>query len=42
MKVNDPVPDFSLQDESGAVRSLKEFLGHDVVLFFYSRANTPG
>lgn len=35
-------PDFILQDETGAWRSLVEFRGKNVVLFFYPHDNTPG
>ena len=35
-------PDFTLADETGALRSLSEFAGKRVVLYFYPRDNTPG
>jgi peroxiredoxin Q/BCP len=35
-------PDFSLQDETGAVRSLSEFRGQPLVLYFYPKDDTPG
>jgi len=37
-----PAPEFSLTDETGAVRSLSEFRGHPVVLYFYPKDDTPG
>ncbi len=37
-----PAPDFELPDETGAVRSLKEFRGKPVVLYFYPKDDTPG
>jgi peroxiredoxin Q/BCP len=37
-----PAPEFSLEDETGAVRSLSEFRGHPVVLYFYPKDDTPG
>lgn len=37
-----PAPDFELPDETGAVRSLKEFRGQPVVLYFYPKDGTPG
>jgi peroxiredoxin Q/BCP len=37
-----PAPDFELADETGALRSLKEFRGKPVVLYFYPKDNTPG
>lgn len=38
----DDAPEFSLPDHTGTVRSLSEFRGHPVVLWFYPAANTPG
>jgi peroxiredoxin Q/BCP len=35
-------PEFSLQDETGTVRSLSEFRGQPVVLYFYPKDDTPG
>lgn len=35
-------PQFSLPDESGKVRSLDEFLGKWIVLYFYPKDDTPG
>ncbi len=35
-------PEFSLPDETGAVRSLSEFRGRPVVLYFYPKDDTPG
>jgi peroxiredoxin Q/BCP len=37
-----PAPEFSLEDEKGAIRSLSEFRGHPVVLYFYPKDDTPG
>jgi peroxiredoxin Q/BCP len=42
IKVNSKAPDFSLPDENGKTVHLKDFRGQEVVLFFYSKANTPG
>ena len=42
MKVKGKAPDFSLSDENGKTVRLKDFRGHNVVLFFYPKANTPG
>lgn len=39
---NSPAPDFTLQDETGKTRSLSEFLGKPVVLYFYPEDDTPG
>lgn len=35
-------PDFKLQDETGVFRSLSEFRGSPVVLYFYPKDDTPG
>ena len=35
-------PGFSLKDASGHQRSLKDFEGKDVVLWFYPKDDTPG
>ena len=40
--VGDAAPDFSLLDASGATVSLKDFAGHNVILYFYPAAMTPG
>jgi peroxiredoxin Q/BCP len=37
-----PAPEFSLPDETGATRSLSEFLGHPLILYFYPKDDTPG
>ncbi len=37
-----PAPEFSLPDENGAVRSLSDFRGRPVVLYFYPKDDTPG
>jgi peroxiredoxin Q/BCP len=42
LSVGDAAPDFSLTDDEGTVRTLREFRGHTVVLYFYPRADTPG
>lgn len=38
----DPAPDFSVPDDSGALRTLGEFAGRTVVLWFFPKADTPG
>ena len=35
-------PDFSLPDQNGQENKLSDFLGKRVVLYFYSKDNTPG
>lgn len=43
MKKGDLVPDFSLPDDDGTLRTLSDFLDHGpVVLFFYPAAMTSG
>ena len=37
-----PAPEFSLPDETGAMRSLSENRGRPVVLYFYPKDDTPG
>jgi thioredoxin-dependent peroxiredoxin len=38
----DKAPPFSLVDQHGASRSLAEFSGRRVMVFFYPKASTPG
>jgi peroxiredoxin Q/BCP len=38
----DPAPPFSLPDQDGTVRTLSEFRGRPVLVYFYPRADTPG
>jgi peroxiredoxin Q/BCP len=38
----DPAPAISLPDQTGTVRTLAEFAGRRVMLFFYPKASTPG
>lgn len=35
-------PDFELPDENGTIRSLAEFRGQPLVLYFYPKDDTPG
>jgi peroxiredoxin Q/BCP len=35
-------PGFSLPDQSGATRTLEDFRGRKVLVYFYPRADTPG
>lgn len=42
LKAGDKAPAFTLLDENGTQRSLDEFKGHKVVLYFYPKDNTPG
>ncbi|MEZ5218125.1 MAG: thioredoxin-dependent thiol peroxidase [Ilumatobacteraceae bacterium] len=42
LSIGDRAPEFELADQSGATRSLGEFAGRRVLVYFYPRANTPG
>lgn len=42
ISANQPAPDFALPDENGNLRSLAEFRGKPVVLYFYPKDDTPG
>ena len=42
LKVGSAAPDFSLPDQNGELRSLSDFAGKKVVLYFYSKDNTSG
>lgn len=42
LKAGDTAPDFSLLDDEGKTRTLREFRGKRVVLFFYPKADTSG
>ncbi len=37
-----PAPEFSLPDDTGKLRSLSEFRGHPLILYFYPKDDTPG
>lgn len=41
-KTGDLAPAFSLQDQNGVNRSLKDYIGKIVVVYFYPKAMTPG
>lgn len=38
----DPAPDLPLPDQTGTERTLAEFRGRKVLVFFYPKASTPG
>src|SRR5699024_1562598 len=42
LEVGDTAPAFSLQDDAGNTVSLSDYAGKRVVVYFYTRANTPG
>lgn len=35
-------PAFTLKDQTGTARSLAEFKGHEVIVYFYPKNDTPG
>ena len=35
-------PEFTLPDQNGEMRSLADYKGHKVILYFYPKDNTPG
>jgi len=37
-----PAPDFSLPDQNGSTRSLSDYAGKWLVLYFYPKDDTPG
>ena len=41
-KAGDAAPEFELPDQHGKTRSLAEFRGSWVVLYFFPKADTPG
>ena len=42
LKKGTKAPEFTLSDKDGKAVSLSDFLGKKVVLYFYSKDNTPG
>ena len=42
LEVGSKAPQFTLPDKNGNMVSLSDFLGKKVVLYFYSKDNTPG
>ena len=42
LEVGDRAPDFELRDQDGDAVKLSRFAGHNVVLYFYPNAATPG
>lgn len=42
MQIPYPAPDFSLSDSDGTVRTLKDYAGKWLVLYFYPKDDTPG
>ena len=42
LNIGDKAPALSLPDQSGEPNSLKDFMGKQVVLYFYPKDDTPG
>ena len=42
LEIGMKAPEFTLSDKDGNAVSLSDFLGRKVVLYFYSKDNTPG
>lgn len=42
LEIGIKAPEFSLQDQNGDTRSLSEFRGKKVILYFYPKDMTPG
>jgi len=42
LKEGDKAPEFTAKDQNGKEVSLKDFLGKDVILYFYPKDDTPG
>lgn len=42
LEVSQKAPDFSLPDENGTVKNLKDYFGKNVLLYFYPKDDTPG
>ena len=42
LEIGMKAPEFMLYDQNGQAVSLSDFLGKKVVLYFYSKDNTPG
>ncbi len=42
LQAGDKAPAFRLRDDSGATRTLKDFAGKTLILYFYPKDDTPG
>ena len=42
LEIGTKAPDFALPDQDGTVRSLEQYRGKKVILYFYSKDNTSG
>jgi len=41
-KIGDTAPDFEVLDDTGKTARLSDYLGKDIILYFYPKADTPG
>jgi len=42
LKVGDKAPNFEAKDNQGTIRTLSDYAGKKLVVFFYPKASTPG
>ncbi len=42
LEIGTKAPGFALPDQNGKIRTLEEFKGKKVILYFYPKDNTPG
>ena len=42
LKKGSIAPDFRLPDQNGTIRTMEDFRGKKIILYFYPRDNTPG
>ncbi len=42
LKVGDKAPDFTLLDQNGEEQTLSNYLGENIVVYFYPKDDTPG
>ncbi|HET7361920.1 MAG TPA: thioredoxin-dependent thiol peroxidase [Salinimicrobium sp.] len=42
LKEGDKAPEFSAQDQNGNTKTLQDYKGKKLVIFFYPKASTPG
>jgi len=42
LEVGDKAPDFKLNDQNGKEHSLSDYLGKQILLYFYPKDDTPG
>ena len=42
LKIGDPAPNFSAQDQNGQTHTLQDYAGKKLILYFYPKDNTPG